>query len=201
MKYSLIALALITTAISTAQQTGEKVNPGSLYQKGAPNVLVDQVARREGDIITILIEEQSLSTFAASTQATKEDSSRINASFFLGFLDDLFRPLTTGLGASSSVSGDGSTQQTGRMSARMSAVVKAVLPNGNMIIEGTRSLITNKQTQTFVLSGMIRPVDISPDNTIRSQFIAEASIKMDGKGMVAERQRKGILTQLLDWLF
>lgn len=191
----------MTTALSAAQQTGEKANPGSLYQKGAPNVLIDQVARREGDIITILIEEQSLSTFAAATQATKEDSSRIEANFFLGFLDNLFRPLTSGLGASSSVSGDGSTQQTGRMSARMSAVVKAVLPNGNMIIEGTRSLITNKQTQTFVLSGMIRPVDISPDNTIRSQFIAEASIKMDGKGLVAERQRKGILTQLLDWLF
>ncbi len=182
-----------------AQESGGKENTGSIYGSTAPNPFSDQIARGKGDIVLIEIDERSVATFAASTNSAKSDSTAVNPNVLTGFLTQLFGPLSNS--ASSTVSGQGDTSQNSRMSATMSAVVKDVLPNGTMIIEGSRSLVTNKETQTFVLSGMIRGVDITPRNTIPSSKIAEAEIRMEGKGQIQERQRKGILTTILDWLF
>ena len=178
-----------------------KTNPGSLYGPNSSSIFLDRTARQVGDILMIVIDEQSAASFAATTEATKQDSSRVNAKTFLSFFDSLFKPLTNGVGASSSVSGDGSTTQAGRMRARMSAIVRQVMPGGNLLVEGSRTLITNKESQTFTLSGLVRPIDIAADNSIPSSLIAEAEIKMTGRGMIQERQRKGVLTQVLDWLF
>jgi flagellar L-ring protein precursor FlgH len=176
-----------------------KSNPGSLFDPSVRNAFTDNVARRVGDILTVVVDEKTLADFSASTSASKNDDNAVNAQFFIGLLDSLFKPVTTG--ASSSVSGDGQTSQSSRMSATMSTVVKQVLPNGNLVIEGRRSLITNKQTQTIVFSGVVRPSDITPRNTVPSTKVAEAEIKMDGSGLISQRQRKGILTQIIDWLF
>ena len=87
------------------------------------------------------------------------------------------------------------------MTSTMSVVVKAVLPNGNLLVEGARSLTTNKDTETIVLSGQVRPFDIQADNTILSTKLAEAKIAIAGKGTIQDRQRKGLINRLLDWLF
>jgi flagellar L-ring protein precursor FlgH len=183
-------------ALSLAQSKG---NPGSLFDSSVRNPFTDNVARRVGDILTVIVDEKTLADFKASTQASKSDSNSVNAQFFIGLLDSLFKPVTTG--ANSQVGGDGQTSQSSRMTATMSTVVKQVMPNGNLVIEGRRSLITNKQTQTIVFSGIVRPSDITPNNTVRSVNVAEAEIKMDGTGLISQRQRKGILTQIIDWLF
>ena len=99
------------------------------------------------------------------------------------------------------MSGDGKTSQTSSMAATLTVIVKQILPNGNLVIEGHRTLITNKQTQTFTLSGVVRQADIKPNNTIVSSQIAEMDVKMDGTGLIADRQRRGILTRIIDWLF
>lgn len=201
MKAIPFALALLLAVSAFAQELPDKANPGSLYGPNAESNLLDRIARKPGDILTILVDEQSLSTYAADTSASKNDSSRVGVSFFIDFLDDLFKPLTTGVSANSQVNGQGETSQTARMSARLSATVKEVLPNGTMIIEGRRTLVTNKETQTLLLKGTIRAQDIRPYNTIRSAQIADASIQMTGEGLIQDRQRKGILTTLLDWIF
>ena len=79
--------------------------------------------------------------------------------------------------------------------------IKYTLPNGNLVIEGTRFVQVNKETQKLIITGVIRQDDINADNTIFSESIANADIRYDGKGTVGDRQRKGILSQLLDWLF
>ena len=197
MKRTLLtcAAALIAAA-SFAQSKG---NPGSLFDPSGRNAFTDNVARRVGDLLTIEVDEKTVASFSATTQANKNDQSSINAQFFNGLLDRLFRPISTGAG--SKVSGDGKTTQNSNMTATMSVLVKQVMPNGNLVIEGRRSLITNKQTQTIVLSGIVRPADIRPDNSVPSSSVAEAQIKMDGSGLISQRQRKGILTQIIDWLF
>lgn len=201
-KGSLLVLLALAAVIATAQQaTEEKVNPGSLYKNGIENTLVDRVARKPGDILMILIDEESVSSFKANTEAKKQDKANVGFKFFVDFLDDLFKPIFNGFSTSSENKGEGETGQKGKMQARLSATVKEVMPNGNMVIEGVRSIVTNKETQTFVLRGVIRPQDVTPENTIKSAQIAEAEIRMEGKGMIADRQRKGILTQLFDWLF
>jgi flagellar L-ring protein precursor FlgH len=196
MKVLVLVFVAAIAAVSFSQSKG---NPGSLFDATVRNPFTDNVARRVGDILTVIVDEKTLADFKASTQATKNDSNSVNAQFFIGLLDSLFKPVTTG--ANSSVSGDGQTSQSSRMTATMSTVVKQVMPNGNLVIEGRRSLITNKQTQTIVFSGIVRPTDITPNNTVRSVNVAEAEIKMDGTGLISQRQRKGILTQIIDWLF
>lgn len=199
MKYDLACLLMVAAVASaSAQDPGKNDNPGSLWNSEARDVLRDRIARREGDLITILIQEVSSSSFNASTNASKNDAT--NVAKGLGpILGNLIPALS--IGADSKVDGKGSTQQTGRFTARMTAIVKQVLPNGTMVIEGTRAITTNKETQVFVLRGTIRQEDVRADNTILSESIADAVIKADGKGMISDRQRKGILTRLIDWLF
>jgi flagellar L-ring protein precursor FlgH len=196
MKRTPLLILLLVAALSHAQS---KSNPGSLFNSTARNPFTDNVARNVGDVLTVLVDEKTLANFNASTQATKSDSNSVNAQFFISLLDSLFKPVTTG--ANSSVSGSGTTSQSSKMTATMSVIVKQVMPNGNLVVEGRRSLITNKQTQTLVFSGIVRPADIKPNNTVKSTDVAEAEVKMDGTGLISQRQRKGILTQIIDWLF
>ena len=194
-----LLFTLIVAAFAAASFAQTKGNPGSLFDPTVRNPFTDNTARRAGDILTVIVNEKTLSDFSASTSASKNDSNAVNAQFFIGLLDSLFKPVTTG--AQSSVDGKGETSQSSRMSATMSVVVKQVMPNGNLVVEGRRSLITNKQTQSVVFSGIVRPGDIRPNNTVLSTNVAEAEIKMDGSGLISQRQRKGILTQIIDWLF
>lgn len=198
-KFLVTSLAVVFAATSFAQLSNDKSNPGSLFDSSYRNPFTDNVARQVGDVLTVLVSESTVASFNASTQATKSDNSGINVNLFNNILDRLFQPVTTS--ANSTTGGDGSTRQNSNMSATMSVVVKAVLPNGNLVVEGHRTLITNKQTQTLVFSGIVRPSDIRPNNTISSASVAEAEIKMDGSGVIADRQRKGILTEILDWIF
>jgi len=195
---ALVAMGIGFTALGSAQDPTKGINPGSLWSGNVPDKLRDRVARQVGDVVTILISEVSSSTYSAGTSASKND--RTDIAKGIGPVLANILP-AWGIGADSKVDGRGSTQAQGRFNARMSAVVKEVLPNGTMLVEGTRSITTNKETQTFVLSGMVRVDDVRPDNTIMSESLANATIKVEGKGMIADRTRRGILTRLLDWLF
>lgn len=203
MKTKLLLLALLplfaACAIAQVVDKSDQGSMGSLWSDEAPNPLLDRTARRVGDLITIVITEQSASSFKAGTSAKKSDDNSVAQKLFIGFLDRIFKPFSTN--ANSSNKGEGDTSQTGKMTARMSAVVKHVYPNGTMIIEGSRNLMTNKELQIIKLSGVIRRDDIRPDNTVSSDRIAEAEIRMEGKGLIADRQRRGLLTRILDWLF
>lgn len=200
MKKLLVSVFIaVMAAICFAQSSDQKGNPGSLFESTYVNPFTDSVARRVGDLLTVIIDEESTAKFASSTEATKNDRSSISTTFFNDLLDRLFRPIS--LGGNSTVSGDGKTSQTSSMAATLTVIVKQILPNGNLVIEGHRTLITNKQTQTFTLSGVVRQADIKPNNTIVSSQIAEMDVKMDGTGLIADRQRRGILTRIIDWLF
>jgi flagellar L-ring protein precursor FlgH len=194
---ALLALGLAAVGVSSAQSVRDD-NPGSLWPKTYVNPLLDRTAKQVGDVVTILISESSIASFDASTKGTKTDSTTVDKG--LGpILQQLIPAL--GTGATSSVDGKGSTTQTGKVTARMAALVKATLPNGTLLIEGTRQVQVNKQVQTFRLTGIVRRDDIRSDNTVLSESLAEAVIFVDGKGMIADRQKRGILTRLIDWIF
>lgn len=195
MKRSAILAVILFSACALGQSDE---NPGSLWSNKAKNPFVDRVARHEGDIVTILISESSSSSFAAQTTTSKTEKNNITKG--LGpLLGNLIPALGTGADASSA--GQGSTTQTGRFIAKMTVTIKKVLPNGQYLIEGARAVKVNKDTQTFRLSGLVRADDIRSDNTILSENIANAEIFADGKGAISDRQRRGFLSRLLDWLF
>lgn len=196
----ILATILLSSLCLMAIAQDSKSNPGSIYKQGDQNPMLDKVARNIGDLVLIEISEKSVSTFTASTSSTKSGDNNIASLLFDSFFKGIFGGDISTSGTSSN-QGSGDTSYQSNMTTQMSAIVKQVFPNGYMLIEGTRTLVTNKETQTYVLSGIIRPVDITAKNTIDSSKIAEAQIRLESKGQIAERQRKGILSQILDWIF
>jgi len=201
VKYVLLSLAIVMATMSpfALAQSGGKENTGSVYQGTQTSPMMDNVARKVGDLLTVIVKEESIATYSASTTASKKDKNGIGVDLFNNFLNGLFRPFTSS--SDSSNSGSGDTDYRSKMNSRLSVIVKEVIGNGNLVVEGTRTMVTNKETQTIVFSGVVRPADIKPDNTVDSTKVAEADIKMAGKGMIQDRQRKGFLTTILDWLF
>jgi flagellar L-ring protein FlgH len=199
---SLLLILSFVGAIAADIQPGDEV--GSLWKHDALNPLKDRTAKKEGDILTIIISETSTATFSATTDTKKDEANNVLKSV-VPILSTLMPSLVANLSGSSSGTisskGAGSTSSNGKFTAKMSAVVKKVMPNGNLVIEGSRYVQVNKDTQKFVLTGVIRPDDVRNDNTILSESMAEAEIKVDGKGTISDRQRRGILSRILDWLF
>lgn len=195
-----LCFLLLCPALPGGAQLIEKdVNPGSLWKPGSVNPMVDRTARAEGDLVTILISETSSGSFSASTTASKKDNSLVSQLLGIGWLDRIFK--SASLSADSSNNGQGQTQQAGKVQARITAVVKKVLPNGNLVLEAARLVAMNKDIQIIRLSGVVRRDDVRSDNTVKSENIAEADIRLEGKGLIGDRQRKGLLTRILDWLF
>ncbi len=197
MKRILLALGLLTLATAAFAQVSDD-NPGSLWPGNYVNPLVDRTAHRVGDVLTIVISENTSASWAATTATAKTDTTNVSQPN-IPIIGGLFRAL--GVGAASSTSGQGTTTQTGSLTAKMTAVVINVLPNGNLVIKGTRYVKVNKDTQLVSLTGLVRREDVQPNNTVLSEKIANAEVTTDGKGQIADRQRQGILTRLLSWLF
>ena len=87
------------------------------------------------------------------------------------------------------------------MSGKMSATIVEVLDSGLLSIEGTRLVEVNGEKQETVLSGLVRPEDIRPDNTVYSYSIANATISYKGKGVVTQAGKPGIIARIWNWIF
>lgn len=204
---SLLLFGLAVSALAFAQdntgvidKNATTTTSGSMWMDGR-NPLTDRTARHEGDLLTILISESSVASFSASTSASKSADSSAVQNVIKGLFSFLDLNGTKSTSGANKDAGTGTTQQNGSLRARLTAEVIAVTPAGNLIIEGTRKLVINKETQTFKVTGIVRRDDIAPDNTVLSESIAQAEIRVEGKGQIANKQRQGFLSQLFDWLF
>ncbi len=194
----ILLLALVLAGAVCAQAQADDQNPGSLWPQKYSNPLVDRTARHEGDLLTIIISENSQATYSATTTTARSEKGDIG-NLNVPVLTGLFKAL--GINNSSSTSGTGSTTQSGVLTARLTAVVKQVLPNGNLVVEGQRMVKVNKDWQLISLTGIVRRDDIRADNTVLSENIANAEIKTDGKGQISSKQKRGWLTRILDAIF
>jgi flagellar L-ring protein precursor FlgH len=195
--FNILALLAVLTQGALGQSEKEAGSANVFTAGHVASQYIDRIAHREGDILTVVVVENSSSTQSNSTSLTKTDANKVTNG--LPILQGLFSSASTGV--SSSNAGAGTTQATGTLTANISVVVKQVLPNGNLVIEGTRTITTNKDTQIFRLTGIVRPDDIATNDTVQSPNVANFNIEVTGKGQIADRQRRGILTRVLDWLF
>jgi len=76
-----------------------------------------------------------------------------------------------------------------------------VMENGNLVIEGRRQLTVNSEDQFIIMTGFIRPEDITAENTIYSQYIADARIIFTGDGVINDKMRPGWMTRVVDWVW
>lgn len=178
----------------------------SIYPlEGTGSIYTEKRAHRVGDVITVLIQEDTQASQGASSQNQKTASLALGAGTgYLGAGSYGSNVLNSnnqiGLGASSNHQGQGSTSRGTTVTGQMTAKIVSVLPNGNFQIEGTRYVEVNEEKQTVEVVGEIRPDDISRDNTVPSSRVADAKIKITGTGPASETVKPGILTRVLGWL-
>jgi flagellar L-ring protein precursor FlgH len=183
-------------------------SPGSLWPgENTRNTLFsDNKARYVNDIVTIVVDESSSGENKASTNTSKDTKTNSGISALLGVDSSILKNNATmggeiaiGGTSTSALKGSGDTSRGGKLQARVAARVVAVMDNGLLMIEGRRQLTLNEEDQFIVLTGMIRPDDITSDNLIPSALIADARIVYTGTGVINDKQRPGWLTRIVDW--
>ncbi len=197
-----VAFCLVWSGwMSRAEGNGPKAEgarpTGSLWSKSSRSWTEDVKAGRVGDTLTILVQETSSASSAASTKTSRSDSASFGGG--TGILKRLLKDF--GASANTAVNGQGQTVRTGSLVTRLTVIVKEVLPNGNLVVEGVRTVGVNSEKQKATISGIVRPQDINPDNTVSSVSVANATIQYDGKGVVGDKQRRGLISTVFGWLF
>lgn len=181
---------------------------GSLWPgENSRNMLfTDNKARYVNDIVTIIIDESSSGQNQASTNSSKNTGTSAGISALLGLETSIVKnnanmggKIAVGGETSSTLKGAGDTSRGGKLQARLTARVVRALDNGNLLIEGRRQLTLNAEDQFIVITGVIRPEDISAENWVLSSNIADARILYTGSGVIADKQQPGWMTRALDW--
>jgi flagellar L-ring protein FlgH len=170
------------------------------------SMVADKRAHAVGDILTIVVQENNSASKDNSTKTSKQSGVDASISTFL------YGPTASGLltkkgqypgmkfDAKNDFSGAGTISNTETVTARIATRVVDVLPNGNLVIEGTRQISFAEETQDAVLRGVVRSEDVSASNTIYSYNVADATIKYVSKGAVSDAQNKGWFTRIWDKL-
>jgi flagellar L-ring protein FlgH len=176
-------------------------NNGSVYQ---PNTAVplfsDQRAHRVGDLITVVLNENTNASKSADTSTSRDSSVSVGASTLLGGPISVggTDPLSTGLSSTNGFTGKGKSTQSNTMTGTITVTVARVLSNGDLVVQGQKWLQINQGREYVRLHGIVRPADISPQNTVDSTKIADAHIGYSGQGMVNNSNRPGWLVRFFN---
>ena len=191
-------------------------NPGSIFAASEADTLFeDSRARRVGDIVVVKLVENTKAQNKAETSSNKKSSNdyQVAAMFNRGHAGFIpFMPIgpqpSVGMPildteSTSGINATGKTKRENYVTTSLATRVLRVLPGGLMEIEGAREIRVNEETEYLVVRGMIRSKDVGADNSVLSTQIADASIEYYGKGVLADKQKPGWFSRLMDnvWPF
>ncbi|MDZ4772650.1 MAG: flagellar basal body L-ring protein FlgH [Planctomycetota bacterium] len=195
MKNIILTLAALTAITTTMTLASDGTRRGSIYDpdQGPFGLVSTRTAARAGDLITIVIQENqdvSNQESSALTKGTTLDYQFTN----LAIKPNLFNPLPRIAGESEDeFRGTANYAKKGKFTARVTAMVVDVLPNGNMVVNGRREIRIDQETKLIEFSGIIRRWDISTDNSIASELVANAKVAYTGTGpLTNSTNRRGI---------
>ena len=172
--------------------SGSAIGDGSLFS--------DQRAFQVNDIITIRVVESASADQSSNTASNKSASFKTNGSPGTGPLSSI--PLFGVSGsADNAFDGSGETSRSGKLTANITARVTEVSNNGNLIVQGSRVVIINQAEEVMEIEGIVRPKDISADNSVLSTFLADARISYRGTGALDTSSRQGLISRFLGWIF
>lgn len=190
--------------VEDARRTAESTaadNPGSLF--AGPGALAelstDLRARNVNDIVTVVVNEQASAVSTGVTKTQRASSANAGATSSAGTLaiPGRLANLVT-VNSNSQLNGQGTTSRTTTLTTTISARVVDLLPNGFLVIEGSKTVLVNSENQVVTLRGVVRPYDLSAANTVLSGSIAEMELKINGRGVVNDAvHRPNILYRLL----
>lgn len=195
---------------STIPEPTRQPAPGSIWRgETDKNMLfIDKKARYVNDIVTILVAESVQGQNKAATGTSRDSSASASIDAFLGIENSIINnnssmggQIALGGKSANALKGAGDTSRNTTLVARISARVVRVLDNGNLIVEGRRQVTVNAEDQYLMISGIVRPQDITADNTVASQYISDARIVYTGEGVVNDKMRPGWMTRVVDWVW
>jgi flagellar L-ring protein precursor FlgH len=189
-----------SVAEASISQVEEVSQPVQDWIGGSADFFRDARASRKGDLITVEIEINDRATLNNSSNRSRNSS----ADASLGFNYDMMGIVESDVNGEAEVrsnsksAGQGTTARSERIELSVAAMVTRVMPNGYLLIEGSQEVVVNFEQRTLHVSGLIRPMDISPENTISYEKVAEARISYGGSGRLTEVQQPGWGQQIWD---
>jgi len=190
-----------------ATQKGSRPATGSVYSEAQAGFLEDTRALRVGDIVLIRINEHADAQGGATTNLKKGSSREMGVDAMMGLVPaiksaypDIDPSKLLSLASKFDFSGEGTTQRAGTLNGLLGVHVKQEMPNGDLYIEGTKVVMINHEEYHLYISGVLRPSDIDPDNTVDSSLIADARVEFTGRGDIDDQVNRGWLTKLLDFI-
>lgn len=172
---------------------------GSIYQAGyGMSLFSDVSAKRVGDIITVLLEENTNARKSSSTSTSKESAIDLPMPrVFNKPVSVLGRELSAAIETGNEFSGQGNASQSNSLTGRVTVTVSDVLPNGYLVVQGEKRLTLNQGGEHVKFSGIIRPADIRADNTVPSTSVANAQIIYGSSGVLADANTQGWLSRFI----
>lgn len=181
----------------------------SLWRQGSRAFFKDQRAGRVGDILTVVIQiddEASLDNTTSRSRSTNESAGLDNLLGYESYINNLFDDHAipgdlVNADSTSDNSGTGKVARTEQIDLRMAAVVTQVLPNGNLVLQGSQQVRVNFEQRNLTVKGVIRPEDITAVNEVPYDKMAEARIAYGGEGVISDVQQPRYGQQIYDILF
>jgi flagellar L-ring protein precursor FlgH len=176
-------------------------NNGAIFQAGTDVALFENAtARRVGDIVTIRLVESTNASKSSSTTTSKKTSVSLPGPTIAG------RPVTvngtpileTSIDNDNSFDGSGDSAQSNQLTGDITVAVVKRMANGNLLVRGQKWIGINQGREFIRIQGVVRPIDIQPDNSIESTKVANASISYGGKGAIASANAPSLLARFFN---
>lgn len=187
--------ALKQPATPVVPSAGSLWSPASRLTEVGADVRAAQV----DDLVTVVVNEQASAVATGATKTSRASAAKSDISALggpksaTGATQNLLN-----LASSQSLDGSGTTSRGATLTTTLSARVTHVLPNGYLVLEGTKEVMVNSEHQEVTVRGVIRPADLTTGNVISSNQIAQMEIKINGKGVVNDAVRRpNILYRIL----
>jgi len=175
---------------------------GSIFQAGRSiRLFEDNKAFRIGDVLSVTLSESTNASKSAATNTSKDDTLDLSALAILGSTGPTFNDnnlLSNNLNGDRDFTGSGDSAQSNSLSGEIAVTVTDILPSGNLMVRGEKIIGLNQGSEFIRISGLVRPQDVSSDNTVMSRKIANSRIYYGGGGVVAESNSRGWLSRFFD---
>jgi flagellar L-ring protein precursor FlgH len=182
----------------------ERHTAGSLWGQNNQGLFHDLRAKKIGDVVTVIIDINDKAQFDNASGRSRESGSKGSLAGALGFggfgaADRSGKASATLDGSASSHSkGEGTIDRSEKLHLTVAAVVSEVMPDGNLLVSGSQEVRVNFEVRVLNVAGIVRPLDISADNTIAYDKIAEARVSYGGRGRISEVQQPAWGQRLYD---
>ena len=183
--------------------------PNSLWGADRTSFFKDQRANDVGDILTVMIDIDDEAETNNETTRTRSSNEDAALDSFLGYEASLGRVLPEaidntsliGMNSGSSHTGVGEIERDEKISVQLAAIITQILPNGNLVVHGKQEVLVNFEKRIIAIDGIVRPEDISTENTVSHDQIAEARIIYGGEGQMTDVQQPRYGQQVYDIIF